>query len=104
MIFFSQTFLYITQFYCYQVQQHQLVENLITNLQQKDHTSFKLALSTSEGVFFFDPQIIIRLEGENNYTRFYFTNQKSLLVSKTLKEYEDILTEQGFIRAHNHTS
>lgn len=81
-------------------EQQKLVSNLINNLQQKDQTGFKLALSTTEGVFFFIPSEIVRLEGENNYTRFYFASQKPMLVSRTLKEYEDILTEHDFIRAH----
>jgi two-component system LytT family response regulator len=81
-------------------EQQKLVSNLINNLQQKDQTGFKLALSTTEGVFFFIPSEIIRLEGESNYTRFYFANQKPMLVSRTLKEYEDILAEHDFIRAH----
>ena len=81
-------------------QQQQLVNNLITNLQQKDQSSFKLALSTMQGVFFFEPANIIRLEGENNYTRFFFTDQKPILVSHTLKEYEEILNEYDFIRVH----
>jgi two-component system LytT family response regulator len=81
-------------------EQQKLVSNLISNLQQKDQTGFKLALSTTEGVFFFIPSEIIRLEGESNYTRFYFANQKPMLVSRTLKEYEDILAEHDFIRAH----
>jgi two-component system LytT family response regulator len=81
-------------------QQQQLVSNLINNLQQKDQSAFKLALSTTEGVFFFDPNEIIRLEGESNYTRFYFVNQKPMLVSKTLKEYEDILLDHNFLRVH----
>lgn len=81
-------------------QQEKLVDNLISNLQQKDASSFKLALSTMEGVFFFEPSSIIRCEGENNYTHFYFPDRKPLLVSRTLKEYEDILTEHHFIRVH----
>jgi two-component system LytT family response regulator len=81
-------------------QQHQLVNNLLTNLQQKDQSSFKLALNTMEGVFFFEPKNIIRLEGESNYTRFFFIGQKPILVSRTLKEYEEILLEHDFIRVH----
>ena len=81
-------------------EQQKLVTNLINNLQQKDQTGFKLPLSTTERVFFFIPSEIVRLEGENNYTRFYFANQKPMLVSRTLKEYEDILAEHDFIRAH----
>lgn len=77
-----------------------LINNLLTNLKQKDAAHFKLALSTSEGTFFFDPKDIIRLEGESNYTRFFFSNHKPVLVSKTLKEYEELLTPYDFIRVH----
>lgn len=77
-----------------------LVDNLLTNLQQKDPKDFKLALSTSKGVFFYDPLEILYCEGENNYTRFTFTTHKPMLVSKTLGEYEELLTEHGFVRIH----
>jgi two-component system, LytTR family, response regulator len=82
------------------IQQQQLVSNLINNLQQKDINNFKLALTTMEGVFFFEPAQIVRCEAENNYTYFYFADQKPLLISKTMKEYEDILTDYGFLRVH----
>ena len=81
-------------------QQGALIGNLLTNLKQKDAANFKLALSTSEGTFFFDPKEIIRLEGESNYTRFFFSAHKPVLVSKTLKEYEELLTVHDFIRVH----
>jgi len=85
---------------CRPRQQEKLVHNLISNVQQKDPAAFKLALSTMEGVFFFDPVSIIRCEGENNYTRFYFPDRKPLLVSRTLREYEEILNDYGFLRVH----
>lgn len=77
-----------------------LVSNLINNLRQKDSSSFKLALSTNEGVHFYSPEDIIRCEGDDNYTHFYFTHTKPLIVSRTLKEFEDILGEHGFVRVH----
>jgi two-component system, LytTR family, response regulator len=80
--------------------QQLLVSNLLTNLQQKNPENFKLALSTSEGVSFYDPSEILYCEGENNYTRFVFTKNKPMLVSKTLGEYEDLLAEHGFLRIH----
>ena len=80
--------------------QQLLVSNLLTNLQQKDPGNFKLALSTHEGVFFYEPSEILYCEGENNYTRFAFTKHKPMLVSKTLGEYDDLLTEHGFLRIH----
>ena len=81
-------------------QQQLLVSNLLTNLQQKDPKDFKLALSTTEGVFFFRPEEILYCEGENNYTRFIFTIHKPILVSKTIGEYEELLGEHGFLRIH----
>lgn len=80
--------------------QQPLVDNLIYNLQQKDPQQFKLALSTSEGIFLYEPKDIILLEGSSNYTKFFFANQKQLIVAKTLKEYEDILVEHQFLRVH----
>jgi two-component system LytT family response regulator len=85
-----------------QQNQHQQlqVSNLLINLQQKDPKNFKLALSTSEGVFFYDPLDILYCEGENNYTRFTFIKGKPILVSKTLGEYEDLLRDHNFLRIH----
>jgi two-component system LytT family response regulator len=77
-----------------------LYQNLLHNLSAHDKKDFKLALPTSEGTYFFMPEEIIRLEGESNYTKFFFTNRKSLLISKTLKEYEELLGDYGFIRIH----
>lgn len=62
--------------------------------------NFKLALPTGQGTYFFYPQEIIRLEAKNNCTKFFFTNHQSLLICKTLKEYETILSNYGFIRTH----
>lgn len=80
--------------------QQSLYQNLLNNITAKDRKDFKLALPTSEGTYFFNPEEIIRLEGEINYTWFHFSNRKPLLISKTLKEYEDILNDHGFLRIH----
>ena len=80
--------------------QHLLVDNLISNLKEKKHENYKLALSTTEGVSFFEPANILYCEGESNYTRFAFVNSKPILISKTLGEYEEILEGHDFIRIH----
>jgi two-component system, LytTR family, response regulator len=80
--------------------QQELVENLIENLKQKNPDEFKLAVSVKEGVFLFEPKEIICLEGLNNYTRFSFIEQKPLVVAKTLKEYDEILSSYHFVRVH----
>ncbi len=77
-----------------------LYKNFLQNINSKNKEDFKLALSTSEGTFFYFPHQIIRLEGESNYTKFFFTEKKPMLTSKTLKEFEEILSAHGFIRIH----
>lgn len=60
----------------------------------------KIALPSMEEVNFVNVDEIIRCESDNNYTRFFLTGHVQLLVSKTLKEYEDLLEPIGFFRTH----
>ncbi len=84
-----------------QAESHQpLYKNLLHNISVNDQKDFKLALPTIGGTYFFSPGQIIRLEAESNYTRFHFAEDKPLLISKTMKEYEEILGSHGFIRIH----
>jgi two-component system, LytTR family, response regulator len=78
----------------------QLYQNFMENLNVKDKKDFKLALATLQGTYFHKPEEIIRLEGESNYTKFFFANKTSLLTTYTLKNYEDILINYGFLRVH----
>ena len=41
---------------------------------------------------------IIRCEADRNYTSFFLNSGKKILVSKTLKEYETLLTSHNFLR------
>lgn len=77
-----------------------LYNNFLHNIHASSRAGFKLALPTTQGTFFYRPEEIIRLEGEGNYTKFIFTGGRALLTSRTLKEYEEILEEHGFIRVH----
>ncbi|MBC7866008.1 MAG: response regulator transcription factor [Gloeobacteraceae cyanobacterium ES-bin-316] len=88
-----------------QKQSHQdgnvsLYNNFVYNLNVKEKKDFKLALPTAQGTFFHKPENIIRLEGVGNYTKFFFADKTTLLISHTIKNYEDILTNYGFIRIH----
>ncbi len=77
-----------------------LYNNFIHNISVQNKKDFRLALPTTQGTFFYKPEEIIRLEGESNYTKFFFANKTTLLTSHTLKDYEEILTGHGFIRIH----
>lgn len=60
----------------------------------------RLALHTQDKIHIVAIQDILRCESNVNYTEFYFSNAKKLLVTKTLKEFEDLLSDQGFYRVH----
>lgn len=78
-----------------------LYENLSYNLNQPNKSpKYRLALTTVEGTFFYYCSEIIRCEALGNYTRFILKDKKTILTSHTLKEYDDLLAEQSFLRVH----
>jgi two-component system LytT family response regulator len=86
--------------YASQKEPNPLVGNLMENLKKPATQEFRLALASTEGTYFVVPSDIIRCEGDNNYSRFIFREGKPFLVSRTLKEYDELLSEHGFIRVH----
>lgn len=75
------------------------LEQLIQNIQNK--VPRKITLSTSEGLLFVEIDKIIRCEAQGAYTVFYLKDNRKIMVSKNLKEYENLLSDQGFVRVHN---
>lgn len=76
------------------------IDLLLENIRKKVDNFKRIALSTSDGIHLFEISDIIRCESQDNYTKFYIKNHKPLLISKTLKEYEELLGEHGFERIH----
>jgi two-component system, LytTR family, response regulator len=66
----------------------------------QEERSQKIILSTSEMIHVINVDDIIRCESDNYYTYFYFVDGRKLLISKTLKENEDLLQPYNFIRPH----
>jgi two-component system LytT family response regulator len=60
----------------------------------------KIAIPTPEGLVFLLVQDIIYCHGLGNYTEFYMVNEKKITSSHTLKQYEEILSDNHFFRAH----
>jgi len=76
------------------------IDLLLENIRKKVDKFKRIALSTSDGIHLFEVADIIRLESQDNYTKFYIKDNKPVLIAKTLKEYEEMLSEQGFERIH----
>jgi two-component system, LytTR family, response regulator len=77
------------------------LDQLIQNLKPNNFQNYKLALPTSDGLVFIKAENILYCEASGNYTEIYAADGKKYLVSRTLKEYEDMLTDYNFCRIHN---
>lgn len=76
------------------------LEALLLNL--KDHTNKieKIVLKTQESIHLVDIDSIVHCESDNMYTKFFLSDNRTIMVSKTLKEYDDLLKDSGFLRVH----
>lgn len=60
----------------------------------------KIALPFKNGVTFVAIADILYCESDDNYTKFYLKNGTTSLVSKTLRDIQEILEERNFLRVH----
>lgn len=66
----------------------------------KNDVASQLALNTQDELRIVEIQDIVRCEADSNYTTFYFQDKSKMIVTKSLKEYDKILSPLGFIRSH----
>lgn len=66
----------------------------------KEHKKQTITLSTAEGYEFVEIGQIVYCEASGSYTLFHLKTGKTILVSKNLKEYENILKQFNFFRSH----
>jgi two-component system LytT family response regulator len=76
------------------------VGNFLHNYKIQQPKYFRLAINTTEGTHLLNTDDIIRCEGEVNYTRFFLQKQSPVLSSRTLKDYDELLSDHQFIRVH----
>ncbi len=60
----------------------------------------KVVFKTQEKIYSIDTFDIIRFESEGSYTTVYLSEGKKIIVSKIIKEFEEMLAPEGFIRVH----
>jgi len=75
---------------------------LIQNLKRTDDNYNKISLPTGNAFEIIQIRDIIRCEADGSYTNFFLVGGKKLMVSASLKHYEDLLPEKDFIRIHHH--
>jgi two-component system, LytTR family, response regulator len=67
-----------------------------------DVKSIRISIHLSNGTIqFLDSADIVYIESKSNYSHFVFTNKPKLVVSRTLKEFDELLSPHGFFRTHH---
>jgi|SRR6185436_13373600 len=75
-------------------------ENFIGNLEPKEKLS-TLSVPTGDGFLMLKISDIIWCAAANYYTVFHLQNKTEIVVTKTLKDFEELLNDSGFIRIHH---
>jgi two-component system, LytTR family, response regulator len=60
----------------------------------------RIALTASDHLIFVDTHDIVYCESDSNYTTFFLTKGEKVVISKTLKDVEEILEGEDFFRIH----
>lgn len=74
------------------------------NLQQannKKTSDRKIALSDNNIIHYIKLGDVIYCKAEGSYTVFYISEGRKIMVSRLLKEYEELFEEFGFLRTHH---
>ena len=77
------------------------LEVLLNNIKASPGGERKICLATLNSIEFININEVLYCEADGSYTNFYLKNGDKLLVSKNLKEYENMLTDYNFMRVHN---
>ncbi len=75
------------------------IDTALHNL-NRNNPHKKLILNTSDKVFVLEIAQIIHCEAQDNYSKIYIKGKDPILISKTLKELEEMLMTYGFFRIH----
>lgn len=79
----------------------QKIDILLQNTKNKKDLPKKIIVPTVNGFEFLEIADIIRCQSDINYTTIYLKDKHKLVVAKTLKEFEELLSEHAFFRVHN---
>ena len=79
----------------------QQLEILLQKINQTNNTVQRIALPTMEGLLLVAVNSIISCASDGNYTIFFMKDKQKLIISRPLKEVEEMLEDHLFLRVHN---
>lgn len=74
--------------------------SLVNNEILKNTDRNSIVLSTSDELRVVEIKQIVRCQSDGNYTNIFLADDSKIMVTKTLKEYDNLLNENLFIRVH----
>ena len=77
------------------------LESLLNNFSHPNPLDKTITISSVEGISFIKMSDILRLEASGRYTTFHLTSGQKIIVSRTLGDFEEILTANQFFRIHD---
>ncbi|MEI2738290.1 MAG: LytTR family DNA-binding domain-containing protein [Chitinophagaceae bacterium] len=77
------------------------IEILLQQMAGKPDHEKRIVLKDIDNIYFVKVADILYCMAEGTYTKFYMQHDNPVIVSKNLKEYENILEPLGFIRCHH---
>ncbi len=85
------------------IEEKNINKNLFSLIEQNTRQTApdKIPLSTSNGLVFVKLSDIMYCESSGNYTNFFLSDGKKIMVSRQLGEYEKLLSETSFFRIHD---
>ena len=77
------------------------IDILLKKLHQPSAVINKIALPTMEGLQMVPVDSVISCASEGNYTAFFLKGHKKMIVSRILKEIEELIQDHSFARVHH---
>jgi len=76
------------------------IKDRLDNLLKNGRNFEKIALPTNDGYKFIDINDILHCKSDGSYTWFFTGNNDPFLVCRQIKDYEEMLSDNGFYRVH----
>lgn len=83
-----------------QLHSQKKLDILLTKLEGQSSAFGKIAIPSYSGLDFINIQDILYCSGDGSYSEIHTTQGEKLIVSKTMKEMEEMLQHSGFFRTH----
>lgn len=73
---------------------------LLENIKAKRIDQHKIVLPLQDGFEVVSLKDVVHCEAHDNFTDFYFVSKPKMMICRTLKFYEELLGDSGFLRVH----